>query len=374
MNSMSSTASHLFVRRTTLEAYEHRIKFRQIDEDVINALTSYEACKVTPHMSRIYLAIINAPSEFWERQGVFRLAGREKKGKWQTAWEQLLELLRVASATAHKALAWMSAQGIIGYFAGRNGVGIRIFINRAASSICRKPDQAQKNLRLIATSSDALPTSSDEVCFKESFAILEDLEKEFIPHAPENGAAVSTTVEKRPGPTSAEPPTPPARTSPLVSLHDHPANVIDCATIVEQVRKEVGRQVRSATAQEYERTREWFINHALPKAIRVAQRSSYDVLRAHGLINETGPGRNSCDSRRVGKHIPKEITPRLQSDEEIRDLAESCVALFVRQGKSIDQTISEMRVEAGGFLLEEDARKVRARAEIITAANKMNKN
>jgi hypothetical protein len=373
---MSVASSQLFVRRTSLEAYEYRKNFRQIDHDVIGVLISKAACKVTPHMSRVYLALIDAPPEFWERQGVLRLAGRERKNKWQTAWEQLLELLGVASATARKALAWMSAQGIIGYFAGRNGVGIRIFINRAASSIGRKPDHAQKNLHLIATSSDAPPTSTDEVCFKESFAILEDSEKELNPHAPENGAAVSNPVGERLDPDSvpAESLLPVARSTPPASFSNHSANVADYATVVEQLRREIGRQVRSVTAQEYERTREWFISHALPKAIRVAQRSSYDVLRAHGLINETGSVRNSCDSRRVGKHTPKEITPRLQSDEEIKELAESCVALLVRQGKSIDQTISEMKVEAGGFLLEEDARKIRARAEIMTDAGKVNKN
>lgn len=133
-----------FVRRTTLNPNEYRTNFRQIDCDVIAALVSGEASKVTPHMSKIYLALVTAPSEFWEREGVLRLAGREREGKWQTAWEQLVELVGVASATARKALAWMSEQGVIGYFAGRNGVGIRIFINRAASSIGRKPDQGQK--------------------------------------------------------------------------------------------------------------------------------------------------------------------------------------------------------------------------------------
>jgi hypothetical protein len=131
--------------------------------------------------------------------------------------------------------------------------------------------------------------------------------------------------------------------------------------------------VRAVTAREHERAREWFINHALPKAIRVAQASAYDVLRAHGVINESrsrsNSGRNHPDDRQVGKHIPTGITPRLLSDEEITELAESCVALLVTQGQTIDRSLSEMSVEAGGFLLQEDASKVRARAEVLARAD-----
>jgi hypothetical protein len=124
-------------------------------------------------------------------------------------------------------------------------------------------------------------------------------------------------------------------------------------------------QVKAATSREQERTREWFINHALPKAIRVAQASAYDVLRAHGVIDRararSGRG-HSRDDRQVGKHTPIEVAPRLLSDDEINELAESCLALLDIQGQTIDRTLSEMSVDAGGFLLPEDAPKVRTRA------------
>jgi hypothetical protein len=370
-----------FVRRTSLNPNEYRTNFRQIDCDVITALISDGASKVTSHMSKIYLALATAPSEFWEREGVLRLAGREREGKWQTAWEQLVEMVGVASATARKAFAWMSEQGIIGYFAGRNGVGIRIFINRAASSIGQKPNQAQKNLRLVPTSSDAPRTSTDEVSFKESFAILEDSDSDLIPHAPETGAAETNAGRELSDPNlaSLENRAAPLRSTAFDVTDKHSANVINSATVVEQIVREVVPQVRAAATREHERTREWFINHAMPKAIRVAQASAYDVLRAHGHINESrsrssSSGRNHPDDRQVGKHIPTEITPRLLSDEEITELAESCVALLVTQGQTIDRSLSEMSVEAGGFLLQEDAPKVRARAESLTLAGAVTQN
>ena len=368
-------ATQRFVRRTSLNPNEYRTNFRQIDCDVIAALISDEASKVTPHMSKIYLALATAPSDYWEREGVLRLAGCEREGKWQTAWEQLVELVGVASATARKALAWMSEQGIIGYFAGKNGVGIRIFINRAASSIGRKPDQAQKNLRLVRTSSDEPRTSTDEVSFKESFAILEDSDSDLIPHAPENGAAETNASRELSDPNLALPETRAPHPQPTAFdvPEKHSANAINSAAVVEQIVREVVPQMRAAAAREHERTREWFISHALPKAVRVAQASAYDVLRAHGHVNEShsrssGNGRNHPDDRQVGRHIPVKITPRLLSDEEISELAQGCVALLVTQGQTIDRSLSEMSVEAGGFLLQEDAPKVRARAEVLTRA------
>jgi hypothetical protein len=64
----------------------------------------------------------------------------------------------------------------------------------------------------------------------------------------------------------------------------------------------------------------------------------------------------------------------LLSDEEITELAESCVALLVTQGQTIDRSLSEMSVEAGGFLLQEDAPKVRTRAEVLTRAGATKQN
>lgn len=373
MLSAGTATKQRFVRRVSLQPNEYRINFRQIDCDVVATLISDEASKVTPHMSRIYLALITAPSEYWESQGVLRLTGREKKGQWQTPWKQLIELGGVASATLRKAIIWLSGQGIIGYFAGRNGVGIRIFINRAASSIGQKSDQGQKNLHLVRASPKATPTSSVEAPFKESFALLNNLDSSLIPLAPKTGAADTTA----PGKLSDADPIP----SETCAAHPRPAspnftenpaaNAANGSAIVERIVREVIPHVKAAAAPEHERMREWFISHALPKAIRVAQASAYDVLRAHGLIKETrsrSGSRDHPDDRQVGKYTPTEIAPRKLSDQQINELAESCVALLVTQGQSLDRTLSEMSVEAGGFLLLEDIPKVRVKAEALTQA------
>src|SRR5918998_533946 len=90
-----------------------------------------------------------APPEYWEREGVLRFAGEDGEGGTSTAWRQLVGLLGCGNTTAKKALDWMHAEGLVGYYAGKNGAGIRIFINRAVASIGRRA--GQKNLRLIRT-------------------------------------------------------------------------------------------------------------------------------------------------------------------------------------------------------------------------------
>src|SRR5215207_3101384 len=86
----TALATPLFVRRTQLGANEYRKNFHQIDRDVIAALTSEEADRVTPLMSKVYLRLASSPTEFWEREGVLRFAGGEENGRWVTAWAQLV--------------------------------------------------------------------------------------------------------------------------------------------------------------------------------------------------------------------------------------------------------------------------------------------
>ncbi|HEX8921020.1 MAG TPA: hypothetical protein VF766_06060 [Pyrinomonadaceae bacterium] len=349
MSTATATTAQRFLRRTTLHENEYHTNFRKLDRDVISALVSEEASRVTSQMSKIYLSLINAPPEYWERDGVLRFEGCEREGKYATAWEQLTSLVGVASATARKALQWMSAQGVIGYYAGRNGAGIRIFINRAASSIGHRPQSGQKNLRLVHTSSGESHTSKNDMPFKDSFADREVSDTDKNPRAPKTGAPETETCKKSPKPDPASP------------------NAIFEATLVERLVSGLVPHVRAAASREHERTREWFITHALPKAIRVSQRSAYDVLRAHGLVNEPRPGGSNGRSPGldVGRQRPVEIVARLLADEEITELAESCVALLEAQGQSIERSLSEMSVEAGGFLLPEDAPKVRERAESL---------
>src|SRR5215216_2770880 len=141
-----SLSTPRFVRKTQLGPNEYRKNFHQIDREVMAVITSAEADQVTPLMSKIYLRIVNAPERFWERDGVLRIEAEVRDERLVKAWAVLCDLVGVASATASKALGWMHEQGIIGYFAGKNGVGIRIFLNRATSSIGVRAASAGKKI------------------------------------------------------------------------------------------------------------------------------------------------------------------------------------------------------------------------------------
>lgn len=341
-----------FVRKTQLSAGEYHKNFLKLDEGIIAAITSAEADRVTPLMSKIYLRLVNAPAKHWEREGVLRFeAELSENGGHVKAWDVLCETLGVAGATASKALTWLHDSGIIGYFAGKNGVGVRIFLNRASSSIgVRATQPSQKILRFPPASVAAAHASSNEAAFNDSFAVSEVSETEFNP-APKNGAETNREVNGLPIPiTSAQ-----------------PATAHTAEEIVERLLRELVPSVESiatrAAAREHERTREWLESRGLPKAARVAQREAYNVLRQHGLIGTaaraTHPGTN------VGRGDPTPTSARPLSAEEVRELAQTCVAMLEVHGQSLDVTLSELSAEVGGILLPDDTPRVRELAEAM---------
>ena len=179
-----------FVRKTQLGVNEYRKNFHQIDREIIAALTSKEADQVTPLMSKIYLCIVNAPAKYWERDGVLRVEAEIREGKTVKAWAVLCKLTGVASATASKAMQWMHRQGIIGYFSGKNGVGLRIFLNRAASSIGSRQAQGSKKILTFPPASPVKNHASlNEPAFNDSFADPEVLDTDINSRAPKNGAS-----------------------------------------------------------------------------------------------------------------------------------------------------------------------------------------
>ena len=353
-----------FVRRTQLAANEYRRNFRQLDEDAIAAITSEEADRVTPLMSKIYLRLISAPSEFWERDGVLYFVAGEKDGRPVKASKVLYEVLGVASATTHKALAWMHERGIIGYFAGKNGVGIRIFINRAAGSIgVRAPSAGKKILPFARGSNGAFHGSTVEPAFNDSFADLEVLDTDSDPRAPKDGAEQTAVVKRPPEPH-------PALLRPVT--RDAGAEVTPPAALrvevpVEEIVSRLSRELepslqsaaRQAAAREHERTREWLESRGLPKAARVAQREAYNVLRKYGVIKETTPSHAD-----VGRNHGAQDHQRL-SESQVEELAQACIALLEVKGQSVEVTLSELSVAAGGFLLPDDAPRVRAIVEAL---------
>jgi hypothetical protein len=371
--------SSRFVRKTQLAANEYHKNFFKLDAEIIAAVTSAEADKVTPLMSKIYLRLINAPGRYWEREGVLRFEAECREGKQVKAWDLLCETLGVASATANKAIAWLRGEGIIGYFAGKNGAGLRIFLNRASSSIgVRAASPGQKILRLAPASSGGGHASSDEAAFKDSYAVPDGSDLDVNPRAPKSGADTNPVDRTDPGPAPAPDTKAHAgREAREVEPTSSRAGAVSVAEVVARLKCELEPCVRMAatraaaetTAREMERTREWFETKALPKAVRVAQHETYDLLRRHGLAGEQPQqGRAGLE---VGRATPDPYTPPAAhklSIEEIRETAETCVALLEAQGKSIDVTLSEISSEGGGWLLPEDAPRVREAAlELLDA-------
>jgi hypothetical protein len=367
---MNATQSR-FVRRTTLREDEYRTNFRQLDRDAIELLKSAEARRVTHLMAALYLTLVDAPPEYWEREGVLRFTGEDGEGGPSTAWRQLVVLLGCGNTTAKKALDWMHVQGLVGYYAGKNGAGIRIFINRAVTSIGRRG--GQKNLRLVRAPVQESPTPAAGTPFNDSFAVSEVLETDINPRAPKNGA--ETEPVGKTSSASTRKPIPIARTSHSreegeQSTGPRVASTVSVEEVVGRLRSELESCVREIAARaaaqsasrEMERTREWFETKALPKAVRVAQHETYDLLRKHGGV-EGRRGQGSAGLEvgcSAGDYTA--VAARPLTAEEVRETAEVCVALLETQGKSIEVTLSEISSEGGGLLLPEDAPRVREAA------------
>lgn len=314
MMTSAATVAGRFVRRTSLGNDEYRVNFKQIDCDVLDTLASDEACAVTPSMSKIYIRLIRSPLSHWEREGVLRFAGEEREGKSLTAWEQLRELTGVASSTLSKALTWMHDTGVIGYDARKNGVGIRIFINRARSSI--RGNGGEKNLRLVPAPSVTTPAPSDGMPFKEDLC-REDLDKDINPRAHSRAAGTPIGDESSTTTSTEQPSSKPSERG----ITHGPSTQFDLGQIVGMVKRELepviasacDKAIASACRKEAALNREWFEKAGLPKAIRVAQHEAFDVLRSHGVI-----AKKALNSGDVGRHCLTSEEGREGKNEKIR--------------------------------------------------------
>ena len=100
--------------------------------------------------------------------------------------------------------------------------------------------------------------------------------------------------------------------------------------------------------------------------MRVAQHETYNLLRKHGSVDERSRRARAC--LEVGRATSDSCTPPVThklTAEEIRETAETCVALLETQGKSIDVMLSEISSEGGGWLLPEDAPRVLEAALVL---------
>lgn len=89
--------------------------------DILKKLTSAEADRVTGNLSTLYLRLLRAPGELWESEGVLRLVGEVRDGERVSAWERLLEIVKVPEGTAREALRWLEQEGVIAVQTGEGG-------------------------------------------------------------------------------------------------------------------------------------------------------------------------------------------------------------------------------------------------------------
>lgn len=94
--------------------------------------------RYTVDVKNIHPLVQSATSVMGEGRRVVVEGGENEAGKIITSWDQVIALTSVANSTAKKALDWMRNKGVIGYEGYKNGVGIRIFFNRAKNSIGKK--------------------------------------------------------------------------------------------------------------------------------------------------------------------------------------------------------------------------------------------
>jgi hypothetical protein len=366
-----------FLRKTTLEDNEYRRNFRQIDNDVIEVITSMEADAVTPLMSKIYLRLLKAPDQYVESSGVLRFEEEIREGKRRKAWQVLCELLRVSSSTANKAIKWLAEVGIIGYFSGKNGVGLRIFLNRASSSIgIKSHSAAKKNLSFSPAPPGETRASFGEAGFRGNYT-GENLDLNNTSRTPDGGADHNRSDNKTFGPArlacgDAN------QDDSLDSIAvdrtsmNHAAMVREILGMLKpQLEATIQSASRQAASREHDRTREWLEKFGLPKVARVAQRESYNILRQSGLaISSTKRIRSQLQ---VGAGLSTPHRPKPLSPTEIADTAEYCIFRLQTDGHSIDVTLAELSAEAGGYLLAADAPKVREVAEARTQLDQTSK-
>jgi len=365
-----------FLRKTALAATEYRKNFRQIDNDVIDLLTSPEADAVTPLMSKIYLKLLNAPDRLVEGPGVLRFEQEITEGQRRTAWQALCHLLGVSSSTANKAIKWLHQQGVVGYFSAKNGVGLRLFLNRASSSVGIRPlPPGQKILPFDPASPGGPRASRRGAGFNGSYHDREELDTDSHPRRPDGGAGrprrdqaeEAEAREPSAARAAAAPPRLAGEGGPLGGQGISRQQVV--AEVLALLRAELAPSLQAAAARaasrEHEKTRQWLEAAGLPKVARVAQREAYNVLRRHGLpgLAAAGAKGGAGSQLRVGAHAEGRYEPRRLTAEELGEAAAVCAAQYERRGQAIEVTLAELSAAAGAYLLAEDAPEVRRLAE-----------
>jgi len=247
---------------------------------------------------------------------------------------------------------------------------MRIFLNRATSSIGNRPaSDGKKILDFSHASTGEARASQNEAAFKDTYGDIEDSDIDRNSSAPKNGADNNQSdkvfADQSPCRTKDEQIPAVVNKPERSAVQGHAFPSVD--EIIRRLKVELEPTLRTAAIQaasrEHERTREWLENRGLPKAARVAQREAFNVLRQYGVITDSG--RRARASLVVGQHSHAPYKPKQLTLDELKEVAEICVSMLEGHGQAIDVTLAEISAEAGGYLLAEDAPKVRELAESL---------
>jgi hypothetical protein len=374
---MSATAHDLrVVRRVFLYPHEKRTNFTPVDNDILRAVSSDEAARVTDKMSKIYLRLlqIRRDSPFCQSDGVVCFPGEEKAGQWVTAFDQMVAYLGVAPATARKALEWLKQKGIIGYVCPK-GYPVRIWLNRAASSIAPREGAEGRHLRAVpspdtpAPGASALDTNADAPFFYDESASVPAF-KESHGHEESfssvNPRALVSAAE------SAPPGKPAAPTAQAAPRPNNPAGsgisgeradgsgalteVKRLSTLMAEIERKVSgilpacasavrAEVDDQLEFQFRKIRQFLHDKAVPQAARTGQQEAYKILRRFGAVAAesrtksavyTGASDTPAAAQPAAHHAHQTRLTR----EAALELAESIWRENERTGGAIEQTLS----------------------------------
>ncbi|HYE75859.1 MAG TPA: hypothetical protein VEF04_21120, partial [Blastocatellia bacterium] len=240
------------------------------------------------------LVQIKRDSPFYQSNGALCFSGEEKNGQWITGFDQLVQFLGVAPATARKALEWMKGKGIIGYLCPK-GFPTRIWLNHAETSITTKQTANSNFSEAKSGASFFCAESTDVPTFKEDHAHGDNLSNT-KPHALSSAAAASHThisfsqepklqssdnlrggiLGEKQAPQNTEEIKKLTRV--VGELERKVAKILpDCAMAV---RAEIDDQMEL----QFNKIRRYLAEKALPQAARTGQQEAYKILRRYGAI------------------------------------------------------------------------------------------
>jgi hypothetical protein len=271
---MGMSTSVRFIRRTSFQPDEQHINFTKLDNDILDVITSPEACEICPSITRVYLRLLRTPSRYWEREGVLYFNGEEGEFGYRTAWQQLINITGVGNTTLSKSLRFLHDSGVIGYSAKAAGAGIRIFFNHAQASIKKR---TQKNLRLVSTPAER--TGNPETGAAFNGIHLQEVQdndfRTFVRTSPFTAKqALPGLLGREVSPTSSTEMIAPSSTFPP-SLETSPFPL-------EQIQ--VLPELRITDS--LQTLQDWLNDKAIPKATRIAIKESLNWLKAQGVIHK----------------------------------------------------------------------------------------